>query len=45
MYLSEIKKFIISKKLLCSVFGHNIVTSRKITNHLKEYKSQFVKWN
>lgn len=38
MDLKEIKTLIASKKILCSVFGHKIVTSRNITNHLKEYK-------
>jgi hypothetical protein len=38
MDLIEIKKLIASKKLLCTIFGHNIVTSKKITNNLKEYK-------
>jgi len=38
MELVEMKKLIVSKKLLCSIFGHRIVTSKKITTHLKEYK-------
>ncbi|RVT77385.1 hypothetical protein EOD40_06130 [Flavobacterium sufflavum] len=38
MYLFEMKKLITSKKFLCSIFGHNIVTSKEITNNLKEYK-------
>lgn len=29
---------IISKKVICSIFGHKIVTIRKVTNHFKEYK-------
>lgn len=38
MELIEIKKLITSKKIFCAIFGHKIVTSRNITNHLKEYK-------
>jgi hypothetical protein len=38
MDLIEIKKLIGSKKLLCSIFGHNIVTSKKITTNFKEYR-------
>ncbi|GEL11391.1 hypothetical protein SAMN05192550_2558 [Flavobacterium glycines] len=38
MDLKEIKATIISKKIVCSIFGHKIVTSRNITNHLKEYR-------
>ncbi|MES2239912.1 MAG: hypothetical protein V4497_06575 [Bacteroidota bacterium] len=38
MDLIEIKKLIVSKKILCSIFGHNIVTSKKITTNLNEYK-------
>ncbi|MFC5682927.1 hypothetical protein ACYE2N_03240 [Flavobacterium sp. MAHUQ-51] len=32
------KTVFIGKKLYCTLFGHDIVTSRSITNHLKEYK-------
>ncbi len=38
MDITEIKKLITSKKILCSLFGHKIVTARNITNNLKEYK-------
>ncbi len=38
MDLFEMKKLIPSKKMICSLFGHKIITSRNITNHLKEYK-------
>ncbi|OYX86436.1 MAG: hypothetical protein B7Y83_01365 [Flavobacteriales bacterium 32-34-25] len=38
MDLFEMKKLIPSKKMICSFFGHKIITSRNITNHLKEYK-------
>ena len=38
MDFKELKEQITSKKLICSIFGHKIVTSRNITNHLKEYK-------
>lgn len=38
MELFEMKKLIVSKKIICALFGHKIITSRNITNHLKEYK-------
>lgn len=38
MNISEFKALITGKKIVCSIFGHKIVTSRNITNHLKEYK-------
>lgn len=25
-------------KILCSLFGHKIITTRNVTNHFKEYK-------
>ncbi|SEA45663.1 hypothetical protein SAMN05443667_104284 [Flavobacterium gillisiae] len=34
----EIKENFLSKKLYCLLFGHKIITTRDITNHLKEYK-------
>lgn len=43
MYLMDIKKFSISKKVLCAVFGHKIITSKKITSHLKEYQCTICK--
>lgn len=27
-----------SGKILCSFFGHKIITTRNVTNHFKEYK-------
>ena len=38
MDFKEIKTLITSKKVLCSIFGHKIITSRNITNHMKEYR-------
>ncbi len=38
MDFKEIKTLITSKKVFCSVFGHKMITSRNITNHLKEYR-------
>ena len=38
MNLKEIKTLFSGKQILCSLFGHKIITSRNITNHLKEYK-------
>lgn len=43
MYVMGIKKFSISKKVLCAVFGHKIITSKKITSHLKEYQCTICK--
>ena len=34
----EIKEKFLSKKILCSLFGHKIITTRNVTNHFKEYK-------
>lgn len=27
-----------SRKILCSFFGHKIITTRNVTNHFKEFK-------
>jgi hypothetical protein len=35
--LEFLSKFI-SKKTICSIFGHKIVTIRKVTNHFMEYE-------
>ena len=32
-----IEKFL-SKKILCTLFGHKIITTRNVTNHFKEFK-------
>ena len=34
----ELISKIIGKKAVCSIFGHKIVTIRKVTNHFKEYE-------
>ncbi|WP_091432484.1 hypothetical protein [Flavobacterium degerlachei] len=34
----EIKENFISKKFICLLFGHKIITTRTITSHIKEYK-------
>lgn len=36
-FLEFLSKFV-SKKVVCSVFGHQIVTIRNVTNHFKEYE-------
>jgi transcription elongation factor Elf1 len=28
----------LSRKILCSFFGHKIITTRNVTNHFKEFK-------
>jgi hypothetical protein len=33
-----IREQIFSSKILCSLFGHKITTTRSVTNHFKEYK-------
>ena len=32
------KEFAFSRKILCSVLGHKMITTRNVTNHFKEYK-------
>jgi hypothetical protein len=34
----KIQKKLLSKKIVCFLFGHRIITTRNITNHFKEYK-------
>lgn len=34
----NLKEFNFSNKILCSFFGHKIVTTRKVTDYFKEYK-------
>ncbi len=34
----EIKEFLLSKKIFCLAMGHKFIPSRKITNHIHEYK-------
>ncbi|MFV8372945.1 DUF1660 family phage protein [Flavobacterium sp. LB2P74] len=34
----EFKEKFLSKKILCSLFGHKIITTRNVTNHFKEFK-------
>lgn len=38
MNIIKIKEKLLSKKILCSLFGHKIITTRNITNHFKEFK-------
>lgn len=34
----KIRERNLSSKILCSFFGHKIVTTRNVTNHFREYK-------
>lgn len=34
----KIKERFLSKKILCSLFGHKIITTRNVTDHFKEFK-------
>ncbi|WKL44643.1 DUF1660 family phage protein [Flavobacterium sp. ZE23DGlu08] len=38
MNTNEIKEKFLSKKILCTLFGHKIITTRNVTNHFKEFK-------
>ncbi|TDE30329.1 MULTISPECIES: hypothetical protein [Flavobacterium] len=38
MNTTEIKEKFINKRILCSLFGHKIITTRNVTNHFKEFK-------
>ncbi len=38
MDTTKIRKRIFSRKILCSLLGHKIITTRNVTNHFKEYK-------
>jgi hypothetical protein len=33
-----LKEINFSSKILCSVLGHKIITTRNVTNHFREYK-------
>lgn len=34
----ETTKLIFSKKIICQLFGHKIVTTKNVTKNIKEYK-------
>lgn len=34
----KIRERNLSSKILCSFFGHKIITTRNVTNHFREYK-------
>lgn len=34
----EILPYFVSKRTICSIFGHKIVTIKNVTSHFKEYK-------
>jgi hypothetical protein len=34
----KIREVNLPSKILCSFFGHKIITTRNVTNHLREYK-------
>lgn len=38
MKMIEFKKRFLSSKILCTLFGHKIITTRNVTNHFKEFK-------
>lgn len=38
MSIIKISEINFSRKILCSFFGHKMVTTRNVTNHFKEYK-------
>ncbi|WP_264563625.1 hypothetical protein [Flavobacterium sp. N3904] len=38
MSFLEITSKFVSKKTICSIIGHKIVTVRNVTGHFKEYK-------
>jgi hypothetical protein len=38
MNLFKQKKLYISKRNLCSFFGHKMIITRKVTDHIQEYK-------
>lgn len=35
---TKIRERNFSSKILCSFFGHKIITTRNVTNHFREYK-------
>jgi hypothetical protein len=38
MDTSKSREINFSRKILCSFFGHKIITTRNVTNHFKEFK-------
>ncbi|WP_300566451.1 hypothetical protein [Flavobacterium sp.] len=34
----QLKEKFLTKRILCSLFGHKLVTTRNVTAHFKEYK-------
>ncbi len=38
MAIINLKHFYSPAKLICSVFGHKIITTKKVTYHFREYK-------
>jgi hypothetical protein len=38
MNATKIREKNLSVKILCSLLGHKIITTRNVTNHFKEYK-------
>lgn len=38
MNIVQLKGKTLTKKILCSLFGHKLVTTRNVTAHFKEYK-------
>ncbi len=36
MNFKEIREKFLNKKILCTLFGHKFITSRKVTEHFKE---------
>lgn len=34
----EIKEVFVSKKIICRILGHKIIPTRRITEHIYEYK-------
>ena len=38
MPLPKIKLAVLKEKFWCTLFGHQYVTTRNVTNHFKEYK-------
>lgn len=38
MSIFTFKELNLSKKNICFIFGHKIITTRNVTNHFREYK-------
>ena len=38
MNTTKVREQKFSSKILCSFFGHKIITTRNVTNHFKEYE-------